>query len=357
MHLVCRRSLLKTLIVLSCVFPLLINPLLVSSSLSKERGLYRFLRSEMEFTDDNIEEMHNGGIVTKAIRTDTMQEIMVISVARIKAPKEFYLDIFQKDGMNLETAAAYEKGTFSSPPQSSDVAKLTFPDEDIRELANCEVGLCKVKMTARGIKAYNKLDQKAPDFIEKANGIVRRAFVRYVRRYLKGGNKALAEYNDKTNPTSIAEEFQDLLKKSHYIFEYIPKLHAYLEDFPKKKLPNSTSVIYWMKEDFERAKQPIVSINHMVFSKTPKKRATVIASKQLYASHYFEAALRLTAVIKDSRENDPGFYLVYIDRSRLDLFRTIPSFFKKQFEDGARDLVHKRMIMVKKNVEKLYQSQ
>ena len=211
-------------------------------------------------------------------------------------------------------------------------------------------------MTAGGIRAYNKLDQNAPDFIEQANNIARRAIVRYVERYLKGGNKALAEYNDKENSTSIADEFHELLKESHYIFEYLPELHAYLEDFPEKKLPEATSVIYWMKEDFEGAKRPILSINHMVFSKTPSKRATVIASKQLYASHYYEAALRLTSVVNDSRENDPGFYLVYIDRSRLDLLRTIPSFFKRQFENKARDMVQKRMTMVKKKAEKLYQS-
>jgi hypothetical protein len=49
---------------------------------------------------------------------------------------------------------------------------------------------------------------------------------------------------------------------------------------------------------------------------------TLIASKQIYASHYFEASLELTALVeaKEPGENS-GFFLLYLNRSRLDNFR------------------------------------
>lgn len=229
--------------------------------------------------------------------------------------------------MNVETAAAYEKGEFSNPPERGDVETFTFPKSDLNELVDCRIGKCKVKMTAEGIKLFQKLDKSSPDFENQANRLVRQIAVEYVQSYLKGGNSALVEYHDKKSPVRKADEFHDLLKESPYVFNYIPELHKYLEDFPNSKLPGAKDVIYWMKEKLEGADRPIVSINHTVFYKRGAKRATILASKQLYASHYFEAALSLTAMLKGPERSETAFYLLHIDRSRIDLLREIPGFF------------------------------
>jgi hypothetical protein len=42
-----------------------------------------------------------------------------------------------------------------------------------------------------------------------------------------------------------------------------------------------------------------------------------VALKQLYASHYFQAALDLTVCTKDAaRPNEPGFYLITVKASQ-----------------------------------------
>ncbi len=48
-------------------------------------------------------------------------------------------------------------------------------------------------------------------------------------------------------------------------------------------------------------------------------RAIAIASKMLYASHYFHTALELKFLVKDSARPDAeGFYLLSLNRSRSD---------------------------------------
>lgn len=347
--------LLRVFILFLCTSSLLFLSGLKAKAQERQRGLYRFLQNEMGFSDEEVEEVRKGSVVTKLLETNVKHEVAIFTISRINVPKEFYLKHFEEDGMSLETAKAYKMGKFSNPPKLDDVRDFTLPREDIEELTKCEIGNCKVKMGARGIKAFHKLDKTAPDFLEKANRLAQGAVVRYVQRYLKRGNKALAEYQDKGNPTRIADEFHELLSESPYVFSYVPELHNYLENFPKSQLKDARSVIYWMKEDLEGADYPILSINHMVFYQRGANRATIIASKQLYATHYFEAAFRLTGVVNDRERERSGFYLIHIERSRIDFLRSIPGFFKGRFLDEAYKLIHKKMISVKKNIEGLYE--
>ena len=45
-----------------------------------------------------------------------------------------------------------------------------------------------------------------------------------------------------------------------------------------------------------------------------------IASKQIYGTHYFDASLGLTVLVRDRSVSSPAMYLVYLNRSRVDIF-------------------------------------
>ena len=61
--------------------------------------------------------------------------------------------------------------------------------------------------------------------------------------------------------------------------------------------------------------KPTIRINHLVIQDRPGQ--TIIASKMLYASHYFWTALE-QRILQSDPARGPGFWLVTINRSRSD---------------------------------------
>jgi len=146
-------------------------------------------------------------------------------------------------------------------------------------------------------------------------------------------------------------------KESPYLYEYLPSFLKYLKEFPNVALNNSENVLYWMKENYGgKANHPILTINHLVSLKpqTPDG-AIIMASKQLHATHYFEAALGLTGVVADLEGSRPVTYLLHIHRSRIDILREIPGFLASILFKGARHLLQRKMTAVRQNLEMAYQ--
>lgn len=95
--------------------------------------------------------------------------------------------------------------------------------------------------------------------------------------------------------------------------EHLPELKRYLLDYPKATLPNSESFLYWQEAKF--GLKPTIRINHLVISQQPTHVA--VASKMLYASHYFWTAMELRVLVPDPSRG-PGFWFVNVNRSRSD---------------------------------------
>ena len=164
---------------------------------------------------------------------------------------------------------------------------------------------------------------------------------------------ALIEYNDKKKPLRAAEQFDAILKASPYIYDYEPEFYEYLRGYPVKPPDSMDGFIYWSKEKF--GLKPVISVTHVSIYRRLGSGRTLIASKQIYASHYFEASLGLTAVVVSLQEAEPSFYLLYLNRSRLD---SLPGGFgalaRGQVKSRASSGVQKNMEKIKLSIESLY---
>ncbi len=94
---------------------------------------------------------------------------------------------------------------------------------------------------------------------------------------------------------------------------YLPDLKPYLLDYPRATLPASTDMLYWQTTKF--GLKPTIRINHLVVQETPAQ--TIVASKMLYASHYFWTALEIRALVLDPARG-PGCWFLTVNRSRSD---------------------------------------
>lgn len=140
-----------------------------------------------------------------------------------------------------------------------------------------------------------------------------------------------------------------------YVYEDEPEFYEYLRAYPTKRLDNVNDFIYWSKDKF--GLKPVISVTHVTIYRRAGSRGTLIASKQIYASHYFEASLGLTAVVPTSHEERPGFYLLYLNRSRSDaLHGGFSGLARGQVKSRARNGMQKNMEKIKFSIESLYLS-
>lgn len=129
---------------------------------------------------------------------------------------------------------------------------------------------------------------------------MRRIAYEYVTGYLEGGNERLAVYRDKSRPTFVATEFRSMVDQMPELTTYMPNTRRYLLEYPNFEFPGSTSFLYWQETQFGL-----------------KPRRLVVASKMLYANHYFWTALELRALVPDPSRG-PGFWFATVNRSRSD---------------------------------------
>jgi hypothetical protein len=163
-----------------------------------------------------------------------------------------------------------------------------------------------------------RINWSAPDAAEQAAAYARRRMTEYVADYRQRGNTAMLVYADRGG-VRASDAFADLLADSPYVFQYAPSFHRYLQDYPRAKLDGASDVVFWSRDEMPGVR-PVTSITHTVVYSPPElPGATVIGSKQLFASHYFEAAFELVTLV-DAAPADPaaGVYALVLRRYRFD---------------------------------------
>src|SRR5215471_9291617 len=255
-----------------------------------------------------------GAPVTKMLDSDASKEVAVFGAVWVNASVDRYLAAV-RDIEHFESGGAFRvTKKVGTPPRLDDFAQLSLSDDDIKDLRSCRVSQCDVKLPAAAIDRMRRdVDWSQPAAHEQANRLARQIAFEYVTEYLKGGNQELAVYRDADRPTFVAKEFEELVNRLPELNEFVPKVRRYLLDFPKATLPGSESFIYWQDTDF--GLKPTIRINHLVMSQDDS--GAIVASKMLYATHYFWTALELRVLVRDPQRG-PGFWFVTETRSRSD---------------------------------------
>jgi len=256
----------------------------------------------------------NGGPVSKLLDADASKEVAVFGAVWIDAPVRRYVEA-------VEDIENFEKGggfiltkRISSPPALADFSQLRLPEDDVRDLKSCRVGDCQLKLGEKGLQAFRtEVNWNGPDTQAAAEAVMRRLAFEYVMGYLEGGNERLAVYRDNSPPMFVAEEFRSMVNGMPSLTTYLPSIRRYLLEYPKVQLPDATSFLYWQETEFGLKRT--VRINHLTIHEGAD--STVVASKMLYASHYFWTALELRVLLPDTARG-PGFWLITVNRSRSD---------------------------------------
>jgi len=278
----------------------------------------KFFREYVGLNDDQIKQIRSGKAIAKIIESRTPDEVFVFGSVYIKATPEQYLKLaLDLDSLRkLPSYLAIRK--FSNPPVLSDLDGFTLDEEDVKQLKDCRPGRCEIQLPAESMEEFQKsVNWSAKDVADQVNRVARQMALEALLEYQKGGNAALGTYRDKNHPAAVAETFESLLSRLKALPVYLPDLNNYLLQYPSAKSANIQSDFYWEKVNFG-LKPTLRIVQAIVYRGTvPTQPAYAVAIKQLYSSHYFEAALDLTVCLKDtSNPARPGFFLITLKSSQ-----------------------------------------
>lgn len=318
-----------------------------------------FLGASFEVTDAEFARIQQGHVVSRTMDGSDKREVATLGVVRVRITPEFYVEQLA-DIVRFKTSdGVLQIGTFGAPPDLRDVSLLTLDDSDIRSLRECQVGDCGVQLSAAAIVRFRQeVDWRRPDADQQANALMRRILVDYVSGYLKSGMAGCMQYADEARPVNLSREFASLIESMESRtggLHQFPALRRHLFDYPAADTANTTDLVYWSKEKVGR--RTVASVTHMAISRTAGESPAdyAVASKHIYGTHYFDASLGLTFLVRDRSTSAPAMYVAYVNRSRVDVFRGVfGGLTRKIVSSKARATVSDHLAQLQRGLERQF---
>jgi hypothetical protein len=226
-------------------------------------------------------------------------------------------------------------GRLSMPPRVEDLNDLTLDAEDLDGIRRCRPGHCDVKLTASEIGELQRVIATASrDWQLAVQDAFRALVARRVTVYLSGGHAALGAYADRQRPRVIADAFMSLLGHTPFLRNRLPAVVDAAVTCPAASILDGSGFVYWAKERL--GGKAVVSVTHVTVVRgdgvsSPEAMALSI---QLFATHYLDASLGVTAILRDPVSARKVF--VYMNRSDVDILRGI-------WRGIARSLIESRI--------------
>ena len=269
--------------------------------------LQKALSQKVSFGETDFSALQLNQPVVRSIPTSEKTEIAVLGLVNVRAAADEFLTSYRESMTRKSNPAILEIGAFGRQPSLADLQTLTLEARDIEDLKECVVGACQIKLSAAMIDRFRReINWDAADVAVSVTNLFRQMLFEYVTDYRARGEAALIKYNDKRDGVSLAAEQRALESAPSYVNEFV--------NGSKTDLQLLEDTLVWSKIKF--GLKPVIAINHILIYKRNSDVGpqVLVASKQIYANHYFNASLALTAFV---RVQDAA-YLVYENRSRAD---------------------------------------
>ena len=159
------------------------------------------------------------------------------------------------------------------------------------------------------------------------------------------------EYAGTSEPLNVGREFASLVDADTSTWTHVPRLRRHLLEYPAGADNTSSGFNYWSKERVHH--RPVIGITHVVIvaGEQPSPVTYAIGSKQIYATHYFDASLGVTLLLRDTAAPSPATYVVYLNRTRIDLFDGLFGGVARRIVAGrARSLVAEQLARLQRTL-------
>ena len=293
-----------------------------ASAQADRRTVDDFLARAVVLTVADSARLTHGDVVVRIPRTGNERDVAVVGAVQVDVPRSFFSDRQRDLSRALLSPTRKHVQPFSQPAVAQDVQALALSDDDLKDLRNCKPNDCNFKLPAADMAQVRTLiEQSGPDARERVTTYARERMVQYVTDYRARGNAAMLVVDDRGTVHS-SDAFDAMLRDSSYVFSAVPSLPEYLLGYPRRPLPGALDVIFWSRDEMPKLR-PVVRITHQViYLPSDVPDVTLVAAKQIYANHYFEAGLEVLCAADratpSSTTTAPGIILVAVRRYRFD---------------------------------------
>jgi hypothetical protein len=314
--------------------------------------LVRHLQAE-GFTAADLASIAAGHVVARGLPRAERDEAGAIGVVRIdQSPDVFAARV--RDIVRFEQGGGVSAvGRFGVPAAVADLDSYIVPLEDADDLVGCEIDDCDMNLSAPVIERLRTVDQRPPGGRARVTRVARQALADYVADYQRRGNDALVVYRDREPAIALREWSARLLQQAVELQKTAPALRAFLDRYPTLPLPaGAEQFYYWSVMTF--GMKPITRANHVVLApaETDGLAGYVVASRTLYASHYFRDGLEVKWVVPVSAERT-AFYLVSVNRSHSESLMGLKGLLLGgKIRSASRSGVERHVLHVKREAEK-----
>jgi hypothetical protein len=230
------------------------------------------------------------------------------------------------------------------------MAGFSLLPDDVEELRRCSPGECKVKLSAEAMTTLRASVDGRRGGDAVANELFRADLAAYVDAYRSKGDSALIVYADRSDHASAAQVFTAMLARWPYVYQYTPSLELYLRNYPHDRPAGVREAVVWTEDELPGLRPTLTVSHRMIYSPPEVPGATVIASKLLYANHYLDGGLDVTALV----EQDARIFLVHSTHLHLDNLPSGPLNVRGRVTDGVRDWLAAGLRATKARLEQVY---
>jgi hypothetical protein len=274
------------------------------------------LRPFVRATDAELRRLEHGSVLTKTLDSPDGKEVTTFGAIRVACTADVFVERIRDIERFKASEYVLQIGRFQPHPSAGDLSGMTLEAGDREAMRACRPGSCGLRLPAAALEKFRStIPWGTPAETDTAAAAMRQFLADEARVYLAGGSQALPDYADRAGTTPRAAAFRELLRPSEFKAEAQPELFRWLDDFPRTPLEGADSFLYWSREKF--GLKPTISISHSVILR--RNGAVVFGSKQVFASHYFEASLGMALFIPVP--NTSYGYVTYLNRSRVDTLR------------------------------------
>lgn len=291
----------------------LLAVLLVPVELAAGPGARALLTPELGLAVDS-RALRQGRVLVRILDAPDGAEVAAIAAVHVAATAAGFRDCARVPSCLLGHDELRGAARVTSASVDSDLAQLQLDAHDRQHLERCRVGKCGVRLPAAAIERFRKeVDWSDPNAALQASALFRQMLGELVRGYAATGDSGLVAYEDDGRYVSVAQSFAALLARPLPPLSLAPDLRLHLRSFPVSPLAAGEDYLCWRQERFWM--QNLVTLEHVALEPT-SDGDVVVAVKQLYASHYFDAAVSVLAFDPDDAG---GGLLVQMTRARADV--------------------------------------
>lgn len=312
------------------------------------------LLAQAEFTAEEFSALERGGVVVKSLPATNKREVAFCGVVRLRGEPVVSLAAF-RESLTQSNRRVMLGGKIGAPPALEEFQALTLDTGDVEEMKRCAAGDCDLKMSAAMIERLrDEVNWAAPAYRVAADRFVRLVLFDYVRDYLGRGDAALVESDGRAAAARPGEGRLTSLGSLPYVKDSAPEFAAYLQDFPRVELPGVENALHWSKIKF--GLKPVILLTHTATYTRQRDGAPqiLVATKQLYATRYFDSSLSLTLLTSVAAADGapPATYLLYANRSRADALGGLFGSLKRRLvEEAALDELREILQRTRLNTE------